>query len=318
MKKILITGISGFIGQSLIKTLTKLGRPVRGTVRSINSILINTEIENISTGDISLETNWKDTLVDIDCIIHCAGRTHIMKEKQKDTLKIYRSVNVDATKQLAEQAVESKVKRFIFLSTIKVNGEDTNNYKFTNKDITNPKDSYAISKLEAEKVLWDISSRTGLGVTVVRLPLVYGFGAKGNLAKLLKLVQYRIPLPLKMIKNQRSMIGIDNLVDFLIRCTDHPEAIGKTFLVSDGEDLSTPDLIKLIANSMGYKARLFSVPFFLLNFLGLILGKKKEIDRLIGSLQIDISYTQKVLNWKPSISIKEGIRRMIKTDDKNF
>ena len=322
MKKILITGTSGFIAQSLCKTLSKSGRPVRGAARSINSLSANTDIEYVSVGDISLKKNWKDTLVDVDCVIHCAGRTHVMNETKTDTLKIYRSVNVDGTKQLAEQAAKAEVKRLIFLSSIKVNGESTNidndiisnNQKkniFTNNDIPNPEDSYAISKLEAEKVLWEISAKTNLEVVVVRLPLVYGYGVKGNMARLMKLINSGIPLPFSLIKNQRSLIGIDNLVDVLIRCVDHPEASGKTFLVSDGEDLSTPDLLRHVASSMERSTRLFPFPISLLKLFGFAIGKSSEINRLTNSLQVDISFTRKILNWSPPLTVQEGIRRMV-------
>jgi nucleoside-diphosphate-sugar epimerase len=324
MKKILVTGASGFIGQSLCETLSKSNRSVRGAVRYLNSFLSNnTDIEYVSVEDITLKTSWKDTLIGIDCIIHCAGRAHVMHEAKTDALKIYRAVNVDSTKKLAEQAAEAGVKRLIFLSSVKVNGEVTDNwhsdtvlnnqkkYIFTHTDIPNPQDPYAISKLEAEEVLWRISQKTDLEVTVVRLPLVYGNGAKGNLERLIKLLQSSIPLPLGAIQNQRSMIGIDNLINLLICCIDHPDAAGKIFLASDCEDLSTPDLINYIASSMGYKVRLFPFPVFLLKFLFSILGKKKEINRLVGSLKIDSSYTQEVLNWKPPISVAEGIKRMV-------
>ena len=323
MKKILITGASGFIGQSLIKSLVKLNRPVRGTIRSINSFFPDAKTEYISTGDINIKTNWKESLVNVGCIIHCAGKAHIMKTKKNDFSKIYQSINVDGTKQLAEQAVKAKVKRLIFLSTIKVHGEKTGNDdvgKFLNeqkkslfhhKDLASPEDCYAISKLKAEKALWEISSRSGLEVVVVRLPLVYGNGAKGNLARLIKLVRSGIPLPLGLVKNQRSLIGIHNLVDLLIHCIDHPEASGKTFLASDGEDLSTPELIKLIASSMGIKANLFPFPIFMLKFLGSVFGRREEINRLVGSLRIDNNYTQETLNWTPPISVEEGIRRMV-------
>jgi len=324
MKKILITGSSGFIGRSLAKYLSKLDKIVCGTIRSDISFLPNTKIKYVSVGDISNKLNWKDILNDVDCIIHCAGKTHVMKAAANDLLEIYRSVNVDGTKQLAEQASEAQVKRLIFLSSIKVNGESTKNYHFdkflndqkksvfSHKDLANPQDLYAKSKLEAEKILWDISSRTGLEVVTVRLPLVYGYGAKGNLARLIKLVKSGIPLPLSLVQNQRSMIGVDNLVDLLNHCIDHPEASGKTFLASDGEDLSTPELIKLIASSMGKKANLFPLPVYMLKFLGLVFGKKEEINRLVGSLRIDNSYTKKILNWTPPISVEEGIRRMVK------
>lgn len=322
MSKILITGASGFIGKTLCKTLSISNRFVRGAVRSMDLNSSNTDVEYVSVGDINTKTNWKDFLVGIDYVIHCAGRAHIMNETEKNALKIYRSINVDATKQLAEQSAAAGVKKLIYLSSVKVNGESTHNnlnlksinnqnkYIFKHNDNSNPGDPYSISKFEAEKVLWELSSKTGLEVTVLRLPLVYGNGVKGNLASLIKLIKSNIPLPLSSVKNQRSMIGIDNLVDLLIRCIDHPDASGKTFLVSDGDDLSTPDFIKQIANSIGCKVLLFPVPIFLLKFLALILGKQKEINRLVGSLKIDSSYVQKVLNWTPPVSVKEGIRRM--------
>jgi len=324
MKKILITGASGFIGQSLIKSLSKLNKPICGTVRSNSSFFSNIKTQYVTVEDINLKTNWKEMLVNVDCVIHCAGKVHNMKKKiEPNEQKTYHSVNIDGTKQLAKQAAEAKVRLLIFLSSIKVNEENTINYHsdkplydhkkiiLTHKDLANPKDHYAISKLEAEKALWKISSRTGLGVVVVRLPLVYGYGVKGNLAKLIKLVRSGIPLPLSTVKNQRSMIGIDNLIDFLIRCIDHPESIGKTFLVSDDKDLSTPDLIRLIASSMGKKANLFPVPISLLKFLGSIFNKREEINRLVGSLMIDNSYAKEVLNWQPPLNVEEGIIKMI-------
>lgn len=313
MKKILVTGASGFIGQHLSETLSKSGRSVLGAVRSLNSILINKNIEYISVGDISFKQNWKDFLVDVDCIIHCAARAYKMNDDKN--FNAYQLTNAHGTKHIVEQATEAGVKRLVFLSSVKVNGEITDQAntknKFSYNDTPDPQDYYAISKLEAEKALWEISSRTSLEVVVVRLPLVCGYSAKGNLARLIKLVKLGIPLPLGMIDNQRSMIGIDNLVDLLIRCIDHPEASGKTFLASDDKDLSTPELIKLVASSMGKRARLFPFPILILKFLGLVFGRSEEINRLIGSLRIDNSYTKETLNWTPPLSVEEGIRRMV-------
>ena len=323
MKKILITGASGFIGQSLIKYLLNLNKSIRGTVRSTSFLLFNTKLEHVFIENINHKTDWRESLNGVDCIIHCAGRAHVMKAKEEDEQKIYQSINVDGTKQLVKQAIEFKVKRFIFLSSIKVNGESTscdnfdkilNKQKktiFTYTDVPRPEDLYAKSKLEAEKFLSQISSKKNIEVVVVRLPLVYGNGVKGNLARLIKLVRSGIPLPLSLVKNQRSMIGIDNLIDLLIRCIDHPEANGKTFLASDGEDLSTPELIKFIASSMGKKANLFPFPISMLKFLGSVFGKREEINRLVGSLRIDNSYTKETLNWTPLISVEEGIKRMV-------
>ena len=322
MGKVLVTGASGFIGQYLCKALSASGRSVRGVVRSLNFISKNTDIEYISVANIDHKCDWKDVLIDVDCIIHCAGRAHIMNEKKVDSLKLYQSINVDGTKQLAEEAAIAGVKRMIFLSSVKVNGENTfenvslNDDKkkiFMYNDLPNPKDSYAISKFEAENVLWEVSDKTGLNITIFRLPIVYGYGVKGNLAKLIKIIKSGIPLPLGNIKNQRSMIGIDNLVDVLIISIDHLEAIGKTFLVSDGEDLSTTDLVRHIAFSMDCNMRLFPVSDFLLKLAGNILGKTKEIDRVVGSLKVDNSYTREVLNWTPPLSVVEGIRRMVKS-----
>ena len=319
--KILITGASGFIGQSLCKYLSKLGRSVRGTIRSNNPSLFDNDFEVLSVGDINIETDWMNALVDIDCVIHCAGRVHIMDER-KNSYETYKSINVEGTMRLAEQAIKAGVKKFIYLSSIKVNGEKTNNSnslknypgyknKFSYDDKPNPRDAYAISKFEAEKILWKISSGTDLKLTILRLPLVYGYDAKGNLSKLVKLIKTRIPLPFKALKNKRSMIGIDNLIDLILKCIDNSESEGKTFLASDGEDMSTPDLIKHISLSLGYNARLFSAPLVLLNFLAFVLCKKKEIDRLTGSLRVDIKYTHEMLNWYPPLSVSEGIKKMI-------
>tara|TARA_B100001093_G_scaffold132296_1_gene124838 strand:- start:1264 stop:2244 length:981 start_codon:yes stop_codon:yes gene_type:complete len=323
MKKILVTGASGFIGSFVCKNLLKSGRSVCASVRTNDLIPLKTNIKYFSVGEINNHTNWKEALIDTSCVIHCAGVAHVMNKSNTDEIKNFHLVNVDGVKQLAEQAAKAGVKKLIFLSTIKVNGENTfknynnvhfnkkNKYKFTPSDKPNPKDVYAVSKLKAENVLWEISSRTNLEIVVIRLPLVYGRSVKGNLARLIKLVKSGLFLPLSLIQNQRSMIGIDNLVDLLIRCIDHPEATGKTFLASDGEDLSTPELIKLIASSMGRKAKLFPLPIFMLKFLGSVVGKSEEINRLVGSLRIDNSYTKKILDWTPPLNVEEGIRRMV-------
>lgn len=313
MKNICVTGANGFVGKFLCKVLKSSDKSIRGIVRTLDTSMNSSKIEYVSVGDIKSEINWREHLNGFDCIIHCAGKAHDMNEI--NNVNMYHSINTEVTKVLAEQAVKSGVKRFIFLSTIKVNGESTDQIndieKFTYNDKLNPQDLYAMSKSEAEKALWEISSRTGLEVVIVRLPLVYGYGVKGNLARLIKFVNSGIPLPLSLVKNQRSMIGIDNLVDLLIRCIDHPEASGKTFLASDEKDLSTPELIKFIASSMGKKANLFPFPISMLKFLGSVLGKREEINRLVGSLRIDNSYTKKTLNWTPPLSVEEGIRRMV-------
>ena len=321
MKKILVTGASGFIGNALCNRLFKSNYVTYGVVRNSSARLSDNNFNQIPINEINSNTNWKDVLNNIDCIVHCAGIAHNMNEN--NNLNFYRSVNLDGTKHLAEQAAEAGVKKLIFLSSIKVNGEYTDDKydksissyqkknSFTHVDPPNPIDPYSISKLEVEKVLHEIYAKTGLETVIIRLPLVYGKNVKGNLARLIRLVKSGIPLPFGNIANQRSMIGIDNLVDLLINCIEHPNAAGKTFLASDGEDLSTPELIKLIASSMGKKANLFSFPISMLKFLGSVFVKREEINRLVGSLRIDNSYTKKILNWTPSISVEEGIRRMV-------
>lgn len=313
MKKILVTGANGFIGHNLYKNLTKLNYSVKGTVRNLNTILNNYDTKYISVGNIDAKTNWDHALEGVDCVIHCAGKAHINK---KDELDIYRVINREGTKHLAEQSIKAKVKRLIFLSSVKVNGESTGKFNepiiFTNDDTPNPQDNYATYKFEAEKVLWEIASKTNLEIVIVRLPLVYGKEAKGNLKRLIKLINYKIPLPFGDIKNKRSLIGIGNLVDVLVRCIEHPNAAGKTFLVSDGEDLSTSELINVIASGMNRSVILFRLPIALLKFFGFILMRQGQIDRLIGSLQIDSSYVREILNWTPPVSVEEEIRKMIK------
>jgi nucleoside-diphosphate-sugar epimerase len=314
MKKICITGANGFVGKSLCKALISSNNFIKALARRMDSSLNSLKVEYIQIGDISLDINLKEYLVGCDCIVHCAGKAHIMNDTSN--LDAYQSVNIVGTKNLAEQAVLAGVKRFIFLSSVKVNGESTGNSDdpkiFTNDDTPNPQDNYAISKFEAEKALWEIASKTNLEVVIVRLPLVYGKSVKGNLKSLIKLINYKIPLPFADIKNKRSLIGIDNLVDVLVRCIENPNAAGKTFLVSDGEDLSTSELINLIASGMNRSIILFRLPRALLKFFGFILMRQGQIDRLIGSLQIDNSYVRKILNWTPPVSVEEGIRKMIK------
>jgi len=310
MKKILITGATGFIAQNLIKKSLALDYLVRGITRKPIDFGNYSNLKFFFIDNINSKEKLNKALQGIDCIVHCAGKTNL--SSNADNFKL---INVQFTKNLAECALKAGVKRFIFLSSIKVNGESTtkaNKIKvFNYNDEPNPQDSYAISKKEAEKLLQDIALKTGLEVVIVRLPLVYGSGVKGNLKRLIKLIKLRVPLPFKKIKNKRSYIGIDNVIDLLIRCIEHPNAVGKIFLASDGKDLSTPELMNLIASAMNRSIKFFSFPIGLLKFLGFIFKKQNEVDRLVGSLQIDNSYTKKTLDWSPPISVEEGIRRMV-------
>ena len=312
MNKICITGANGFIGRNLFYTLSNLNRSVVGTVRSKKKFLNFSDKNFIEVGSIDDNTDWNNVLTNCTHLVHCAGLAHVQDNSIKKNFDDYRLINVEGTKKLAKQAASMGVKRLVFISSIGVNGLFTNSYDFFSySDVPNPTENYSISKYEAEQALFEISKNTGLEIVIIRSPLVYGQSVPGNLKRLIKLINLRIPLPFDGIKNKRSYIGVDNLVDLIIQCIDHSEARGKIFLASDGKDLSTPELIRLIASSMGRKANLLSVPLLVLKFLGLIFGKREEINKLTGSLRVDSNYTKEILNWTPPISVEEGFKRMV-------
>lgn len=311
MKRILVTGASGFVGRALCSYLLTQGHPVRAAVRSASSKSSVDGLEVVTVGDACAQTNWSAVLAGMDCVFHCAARAHVMHETEADALAAYRAVNVAGTQRLAEQAAALRVRRLVFLSSIKVNGEQSVlGAPFLFSDVPSPEDPYGVSKWEAEQALWAVSAQTGLEVVVVRPPLVYGPGVKGNLLRLLRWVARGVPLPLGAVHNQRSLVGLSNLVDLLLRCAQHPAAAGQTFLASDGQGLSTSQLIRLMAEGMNRPARLFPVPVALLQAGGSLLGKRGEIDRLVGSLQVDSGYTHAQLAWTPPASMEDGVREM--------
>ena len=283
--KILITGQNGFIGKALFDLLKQQGHQVRGTVRNENKIEEGLDI--IAVGDISSTTDWSTALKGIKTVIHLANRAHVLNDQATDPLTIFRGVNVAGTIQLAKQALESKVKRFIFISSIKVNGEKTDKQSFSAEDKPNPQDPYAISKLEAENTLRKIAQKSSMEIVIIRPPLVYGQGVKGNFQRLSRLVELGIPLPFSSIKNKRSLISLDNLLQILSKAVIDPAVANQTLLVSDALDLSTPQLIKKIANSIGKPARLFPFPIKLLKVIGRLTGQSEIINRLTENLQID-------------------------------
>jgi nucleoside-diphosphate-sugar epimerase len=325
-----VTGGTGFVGRAVVQQFAVRGLKVRASVRNNTSAseFLNSDAAYITVGDIGSHTSWLDSLGGVSCVIHCAARTHVMNETEANALAAYRAVNTAGTRRLAEQAAIAGVKRLVFLSSVKVNGESTSGAPnpfgvhtdgverddeqwFGPFDTHAPEDPYGISKWEAEQALWQISKQTGLEVVVVRPPLVYGAGVKGNFLRLLHLIKQGLPLPLGAVKNLRSFIGLDNLVDLLIRCVDHPAAPGQTFLVSDGQDISTPDLIRTLARMMNKPARLWPVPVPLLRVAGSLTGKRKEVDRLVGSLRIDSKHTQDILGWSPPVSLEAGLQKMV-------
>ncbi len=314
MKNIAVTGANGFIGKSICRNLINSNFRLRAFVRNSKEIIKADNIEYIKIDSEFNKVNWEDFLKGCECVIHCAGSVPNFKKEKK--FESYKSINVDGTKLLAEQSSKVKVKRFIFLSSINVLGSNTNNKKpFFYDDKPKPITDYGLSKLEAEINLKTISKNTGLEIVIIRPPIVYGPNASGNLERLNKLVRSGIPLPFGKISNKRSLVGISNLVEVIKRCIENPNAGGKTFLVSDGEDLSTPQLIKYIAQSMGRSPKLFPVPNIMLKLISKIINKKEEMDRLLGSLQVDITYTSKVLNWLPEVSVSEEIKRMVQNDN---
>ena len=312
MAKILITGATGFVGRALFENLKSKKKYLTHLTTRTNQKELFEGGKTFNIGEIDSNTNWKDALDGVSCVVHCAARVHIMEKKQTDSLNVYRRINVDGTRNFAKQAALRGIKRFIFLSSIKVNGEETiASESFKYDDIPQPKDAYGISKLEAEQALLEISKKTGLELVIIRAPLIYGVGVKGNFLSLLDLIYKQIPLPFFNINNSRSFIGLDNLVDLIIHCINHPKATGKTFLVSDDEDISTPDLIRKLSKIMGRSTRLFSFPISIFRLMSYLIGKTPEVNRLIGSLRVNSSYTRKILEWNPPFSLDKGLEKTV-------
>ena len=318
-RNVLLTGASGFVGSRILSRLEALALNVIPVYRlSSHSQFKSTStykpffLENFDS-----QTEWQNLLESIDIVIHCAARVHVMDDLDPDPMATYRAANVDGTLNLARQAALAGVKRFIFLSTVKVIGECTDfGRPYTSFDVTFPLDAYAISKAEAEAGLKLLSKDTGMEVVIIRPPLVYGPGVKGNFKSLMSWIASGLPLPFgKATMNRRSLVAVDNLVDLIIVCMMHSRAANQTFLVSDGDDLSTTELLIKIAHVMNRPAKLLNVPPSLLMFFAKIFGKSEMIQRLFGNLQVDITHTSKTLGWNPPISVEEGLRRAVQGFD---
>lgn len=304
MSRVLVTGATGFVGSGLF---SKLKRDDKLKVSGLCRRLPRGDLGLHALGDLQ-QADLSALLPSVEVIIHAAARAHIMKDEVADPLAEYRRVNVEGTLNLAHQAVAAGVKRFIFISSIGVNG-NINTRPFCADDLPNPQEPYAQSKWEAEQGLRQLAAETGMEIVIIRPPLVYGTGAPGNFGSLVRWIEKGVPLPLGAIHNKRSLVGIDNLVDLIIRCIDHPAAANQVFLAGDGEDLSTTELLRGVGKAMGKPARLIPVPAGLLQFGATLLGRKAMAQRLLGSLQVDISKTCELLDWKPPYTVEEGLRR---------
>ncbi len=312
---ILITGASGFVGSALVNHLVNhTFFSIRAMVRN-DSFLFPSAVQTFPVGDLASDRNLSVPLEGVDVVIHTAARVHVQPDNATDPLAEFRRVNVAGTLNLARQAKVAGVQRFIYISSIKVNGEATVlDSPFTEDDLPAPADPYAVSKFEAEVGLRLFAQESGLEVVIIRPPLVYGPGVKANFQTMLGWLKWGIPLPLGAIYNKRSLVALGNIVDLLMTCIDHPAAANQTFLAGDGEDLSTTELLQRTAKAMGKTARLIPVPVKLLEFVAGLLGRQAIAQRLCGSLHVDISKAQNVLNWTPPISVDEGLHRAVGCD----
>lgn len=301
-----LTGASGFIGSRLLAVLQSQGRGVvtvarRGRQRAVSEHEVS--LDDLSTSGFAGDGRR--------VLVHCAGRAHVMSETATNPLEAFRQANVELTVRLAHSAAQAGIGRFVYLSSIKVNGEATlPGHAFTAFDEPHPLDAYGQSKWEAEQALRELAVSTGMEIVIIRPVLVYGPGAKGNIRGMVKWIERGLPLPLASVANQRSLLGLDNLVDLIITCLDHPAAANRTFLAADGEDLSTPELVRRLAKTIGREARLFPVPVGWMEAAASVVGKKGQVQRLYGSLRVDISHTCQTLGWRPPLSVDDGLRLM--------
>lgn len=309
MRRILVTGANGFVGRDLCNQLMARGFPVRAALRcgSLSAELKGVEGEVV--GDLGPDTNWEKALVEVDCVVHLAARVHVMADKAVDPLAEFRRVNRDGTVCLVKQAAFSGVRRFIYLSSIKVNGEETKGHPFTAAAPPNPVDYYAVSKAEAEQQVLGMVGTGSMEVVIIRPPLVYGPGVQANFYKMMRIVGNGFPLPLGAIHNKRRLVALDNLVDLIITCIDHPAAKNQVFLAGDGEELSTTELLQRLSCALERPNRLLPIPQKIIEYCLKMLGKGNVAQRLCGSLQVDISKACDLLDWQAVVTVDEALMK---------
>jgi nucleoside-diphosphate-sugar epimerase len=307
MNRVLVTGATGFIGSTLCAILSDSGCMVRAALRKDRTL---PTAEKIVVGDISSETAWGDALENIDCVVHIAARAHVLQAAGR-TPESYIETNARGTRCLAKAAAEHRIRKFIYLSSVKVNGEWTEGRAYAASDEPHPQDAYAVSKWLGERYLMEFAAKVPMHAIVIRSPLVYGPGVQANFLRLLRWVDSGWPIPLGSVRNARSLVSVWNLCDLLATLARNAAATGGTWMVSDGEDLSTPELLRRIARALGRRPRLLPVPVAVLRRCASLLGRQAELSRLCGSLTVDLTPTRNELGWSPPVSVDEGLSRTV-------
>lgn len=307
--RVLVTGATGFIGRIFCDTLFRSGYVVRAALRNDRAVPSYVS-ETVVIGDIGATTEWKAALSGVDSVVHLAARVHVLHDSHYSS-SLYVETNARGTHRLANAAADAGVSRFVYLSSVKVNGEETADRAHASSDNPCPQDDYGASKLLAEKSLMEVVARTGMQVAIVRPPIVYGAGVRANFLRLMQWVDRQWPIPLGAVQNRRSLVSVWNLCDLLVNLLQNPVAPGRIWMVSDGEDLSTSDLVRRIGHAMGRRVRLLPVPISILRLCGGLIGRKREIARLCDSLRVDMAPTRLELRWSPPMTVDEALIRTV-------